>query len=269
MNIKIVTLLFALPFFYSSSLFSTYDGVHNPRVSIITSMYKGDMFIQGFLADIVQQIIFDECELILVNANSPDHEEDIIKEYCKKYPNIRYIKLTHDPGIYSVWNFAIKSARAAYITNANIDDRLSPHCYELHAHALDTNPEIDLVYSDYYWSNKPNETFEEIDKAQATRSVLPEFSKKAMCYCLPNNHPMWRKSMHDKYGFFDESYKRVGDYEMWLRAVSQGALFKKVSEILGVYYFNPKGLSTDSNSLAQLQQEGLRTSRLYGYVYRD
>ena len=59
----------------------------NPKVSIITSLYKGGDFIKGFLDDIVSQTIFDEkCELIIIDANSPDNEKDIILEYQKKQP---------------------------------------------------------------------------------------------------------------------------------------------------------------------------------------
>ena len=56
-----------------------------PRVTIITSVYKGDKFIKGFLEDIVQQTIFNDCELIIINANSPEKEDDIIKRYADKY----------------------------------------------------------------------------------------------------------------------------------------------------------------------------------------
>ena len=51
----------------------------NPKISIITSLYKGGEYIKGFLEDIVNQTIFkDKCELIIIDANSPDNEKDII-----------------------------------------------------------------------------------------------------------------------------------------------------------------------------------------------
>ena len=65
----------------------------DPKISIITSVYNGDQFIEGFLADITQQTIFDQCELILINANSPGNEEPVIKKYMDQYPNIIYQRL--------------------------------------------------------------------------------------------------------------------------------------------------------------------------------
>ena len=76
---------------------------------------------------------------------------------------------------------------------------------------------------------------------------------------------MWRRSMHENYGYFDESFKRVGDWEMWCRIVSKGAIFKKISKILGLYYLNPHGMSTDGNPL--IQAERRRIMQKYGYLW--
>ncbi len=221
-------------------------------VSIITSLYKGDKFIGGFMKDIVQQTIFDQCELILINANSPGNEEQVILPYLTKYPNIKYIKLSSDPGLYAVWNMAIKMAKAPFITNANVDDRLAFDCHEVHKKALEANPHIDLVYSDMYVTHVPNETF--LTTTSKRVYGLPQFSKKNMRMCIMGNHPMWRKSIHQKYGYFDETYKSSGDYEMWLRAMQGGSQFRRIDGIYGLYYSNPEGLSTRPGSIGRKER---------------
>ena len=65
-------------------------------------VYNGDEFIEGFLADITRQTIFDQCELIIINANSPGNEEPVIKKYMAQYPNIVYKRL--DQGSRNLWN---------------------------------------------------------------------------------------------------------------------------------------------------------------------
>jgi len=236
-----------------------------PHISIITSVYKGDAFIEGFLRDIVQQTIFEQCELILINAHSPGHEEEIILQYMQTHTNIIYHKLDHDPGLYAVWNIGIGMARGAYITNANLDDRLKFDCYEQHKKMLDTYPEVDLVYSDFYVTRYPHETFEH-NKHSHVR-MLPEFSWSALLQQpLPNNHPMWRKSMHAHHGLFDTSYKYAGDWEMWLRAAYSGAQFKKVHGIYGLYYYNPHGLST---AVAHTQQLAAEEQRMFAHYLKN
>jgi glycosyltransferase involved in cell wall biosynthesis len=245
--------------------FGLYNAFSKPRISVITSVCNGDQFIEGFMADITSQTIFDQCELIMINAHSPGNEEKIIQKYMKYYPNIRYIKLSYDPGIYAVWNLAIRISKAEYITNANLDDRLKFRCYEKHAKALDQHPEIDLVYSDFLVTHIANETFEHNHHYQ--KRIMAEFSIKNMKEPLPNNHPMWRKSMHKKYGYFDEFYKHAGDYEMWLRAVHKGAKFLKVPGFYGLYYFNPKGLSTDKKKQATIYKEELKIYSMYKNLF--
>ena len=67
---------------------------------------------------------------------------------------------------------------------------------------------------------------------------------------MPHNNPMWRMSYHVRYGYFDEKYRSAGDWEFWLRGASQGSQFKKINEILGLYYFNPTGMSTNPDNFA-------------------
>jgi len=213
-----------------------------PKISIITSVFNGDEFIDGFMEDITRQTIFDQCELIMINAASPGiKEEAVIFEYMKKFHNIVYVKLATDPGLYAVWNLGIKLSRGDYITNANVDDRLEVHSLEQHAGALDEYAAIGMVYSDFYTSHVANETFEKTNSQEIFS--IPEGGKNIMC--KGGNHPMWRKSLHEACGLFDEGYKGLGDWDMWIRFALQGTRFMKLPGLTGVWYHNPKGLSTD------------------------
>lgn len=226
----------------------------NPKISIITSIYKGDEFIEGFLHDITNQTIFDQCELLLINANSPGNEEQIINKYLTKFENISYLKLDADPGLYGVWNIGIQLSKGQFLTNANIDDRLAFDCYEIYLAALLQHPEIDLIYSDIYMTSIANETF--LKNSAYDEIHYPEFSKEALFERpLPNNHPMWRKTLHEKSGMFDPSYKIAGDWDMWLRAALKGSQFMKVNKTLGLCYNNPKGLSTSDYPAAMSELE--------------
>ena len=203
------------------------------------------------------QTIFADCELILLNANPPNtsHEWDVIKPYLVKYPGqIIYRQLVKDPGLYGVWNIGISMAHGIYLTNANLDDRLAPDCYEVHAQVLDQNPEVDLVYSSSYITMTPNETFAEhhctglIDYPEFTPQLIKEIN-------LPSFNPMWRKVIHTKYGFFNDKYKIAGDCEFWIKIVLGGAKFKKASGFHGLFYYNTNGLSLNSKTFDSQYQE--------------
>ena len=228
-----------------------------PKISIITSIYDGDEFIEPFLKDITSQTVFKEkCELILINANSPGNEEPVIKKYLEKYPNnIVYKKLDRDPGIYGVWNIGIDLSTGEYITNANLDDRKSPDSLEMHAKHLFMNDDVDLVYSDMLITGEPNETWDN-NSSQNRKYNFPEFSfENLKMVNMPHAAPMWKKTIHKNYGKFDEKYKSAGDWEMWLRAASKGSKFKKIPGMLGLYYFNPTGISTNPENFEWKREE--------------
>lgn len=236
-----------------------------PRISIITSLYKAEKFLESFMEDIVQQTIFDQCELILINAHSPENEKKIIEPYLDKYPNILYLELEQDPGLYAIWNLAIELSRGHYLTNANADDRIRHDCYELCADALDKNPEYDLIYSDFYLMTEICTSFSQAEEAHAKHlglvacSHLHPFSFNYLrVTCLPNAHPMWRKSMHKNYGLFDEKkFKISGDHEFWLRAAAMGSQFYKLDRVLGAHYVNQEGLSLNPKNREQIKLESM------------
>ena len=254
---KILFFLFYSPFFVLAS----------PRVSIITSVYNADIYIEGFLKNITQQTLFPNCELLLINADSPGNEYEIIKKYLKKYKNITYIALGKDPGIYGVWNYAIHCAASDYITNANVDDRRNSDSLEEQLAYLELHPEIDLVYSDYLTTLVINQVYP--GDSNTLRAVMPEFSTSLLYQSFPGPHPLWRKSMHKKYGLFDASFSSLGDIEMWNRAAFNGAIFKKLAGISGLYYDNPEGISTNMypEKVAKRQAEAQRIIKKYSTLW--
>ena len=223
--------------------------------------------MRSFLEDITQQTIFNQCELILINANSPENEETIIHEFQKKYSNITYLKLDSDPGLYGVWNKAVWFASGESITNANTDDRLNPDCYQIYASYLNKHPEIDLIYGDYYLTYEPPlYTFSQLSAEKiAGSSQSPLYSLELLKrYCFIGPQPMWRKSMHTRYGAFNDSYAIAGDWEMWLRAACFGAKFAKIPQVLGLFYVNPEGLSNSKARSAQIRHEERVIRNCYG-----
>ena len=222
---------------------------NTPLVSVITSLFKGRKFIKVFLENITTQTIFNGIELIIIDANSPENEFEIIEPYLAKYNNIKYIRTKKTIGIYEAWNVGVEKSQGKFLTNANLDDLRRFDCLERQAEALLLDQEVDLVYQDTYYSLTPNLPFETIEQCGyktnlpdvATREVMLEFNP-------PHNAPMWRKTLHEKVGLFNTGYRSGGDYELWMRALLKDAKFIKIKEPTAVYYNNPTGISTRKES---------------------
>jgi hypothetical protein len=241
-----------------------------PKVSIIASVFNADKYIEQYLEDVTRQTIFkDKCELVLINPNSPGNEEPVIKKYMEKFPNIVYKRLDKDPGLYATWNLAIQMASGEFITNANLDDRKAPWSLEKHAKALYSNSDVDLVYADSYVVGEANVLWENV-KSDTQRSNMEQYTLEAMLRSNPpHNNPMWRKSLHEKHGMFEEKYKSAADWELWLRSAFGGSKFMKINEILGAYYFNPEGVSTNPENASWKQQEEKEIFKKYMSLYQE
>ena len=202
-------------------------------VSAIVSTYNSEKLIRGCLEDLENQTIAENLEIIVVDSGSQQNEEEIVKEFQARYSNIKYIKTRQRETVYASWNRGIKAATGKYITNANTDDRHSPDAFAIMVRALEENPEIGAVYADTLITDKENETFESNTARQYFNR--PNFNLRQMLlFSFFGPQPMWRRSVHQKIGYFDESLLVAADYDFFIRLAREfGAL--RIGEILGLY----------------------------------
>jgi hypothetical protein len=109
---------------------------------------------------------------------------------------------------------------------------------------LDARPDVALVYADQLVTNHPHETWQ--STAARERFSWPAFAIDRLLHqCGIGPQPMWRRSLHDRWGLFDDKYRVAGDWEFWLR-IAQGERLFHLPELLGLYYRNLGGLEHSS-----------------------
>ncbi len=112
------------------------------------------------------------------------------------------------------------------------------------ADALDANEEAALVYGNCYYSTVANEVFEQNDYTRLFRT--PTYFAPALLLYYPfGPQPMWRKSVHDEIGLFDETYKAAGDWDFAIR-LGQRYRALHVDEYLGLHYVGDDTISSDN-----------------------
>jgi len=218
------------------------------KVSAIVSTYNSERFIRGCLEDLVNQTLYKtgKLEIIVIDSGSKQNERKIVKGFQRRYKNIRYIRTEKRETVYAAWNKGIKVARGEYLTNANTDDRHRQDALEVLCKALDDNPEVNLVYGDCCLSLIPNQIFEESPKDNVYKYPA-YFAPACLLHFQFGPQPMWRKKVHEKIGYFDESFEAAGDYDFNIRFAFR---FKAlhVSEVLGTYLKHDKAVSFRDNS---------------------
>lgn len=230
-------------------------------VSAIASLYKGRRYLETFLENITSQTLFDRSELIIIDANSPEKEAELIQRYQKVYPNIVYKRMNYRIGIYEAWNEGVQLARGRCLTNTNLDDLRRKDSFELQATALAEHAYADVVYQDFFYSFDDELDFEQVAEFGFKSKVPIVTANNLLCYNSPHNAPMWRARLHEEVGMFDTSFKSAGDYEFWLRCVLNGKKFYKLNTPHVVYFQNPEGISTSFETRGI--EEGRRLIKMY------
>jgi len=252
------------------------------KVSAIVSAYYAENFIDGCLTDLERQTI-DGLEIVVVcQEGSQEHQvASYHEEHCPpEGPLYNIITTEGVPGVYEAWNIGIKAARGQYITNANTDDRHYRGAYRMMVEVLEGRTGVDLVYHDSYITWMPNQTYEEFSEEYKGERLVQgrikgkpgifhwhDYDKTTLvtkgCYIGP--HPMWRANIHQRYGYFDESFESSGDYEFWLRIAGESNFFH-IPRPLGLYLASPDGIELSSPELSREESARAIQKNMSGQV---
>ncbi|MCJ7729058.1 MAG: glycosyltransferase, partial [Sedimentisphaerales bacterium] len=203
-------------------------------ITAVVSTYNAEKYMEGRLEDLEGQTIADRLEIIVVDSGSQQNEGQIVKRFQKRYDNIKYIRTEKREPIYKAWNRAIKQASGKYITNANADDRLQKETLEYMVKAMEKHPDVALVYCDQDW-------VDEVGGNVVQEYLTPEFSRFGLLCgdCYISSNPVWRKSIHEEFGYFEEDILcSSGDWEFWLR-VSQKYDCMRIKSKFGLRRYAP------------------------------
>jgi glycosyltransferase involved in cell wall biosynthesis len=231
-------------------------------VTAIVSAYNSERFMRGCLEDLTGQSAFvqGKVEVIVVDSGSPQREREIVREFQDRFPTIRYLRTEQRESVYAAWNRGIKVASGKYLTNANTDDRHKHDAFERMASVLEMKPDVALVYADVIKTATENETFDQCNATGCFR--WHDWDRKVLLSqgCFIGPQPMWRRSVHDRYGYFDENLVTSGDYEFWLR-ISQNFDFYHIRLPLGLYLERPDSIEHRNWELRKT--EDARIQELY------
>lgn len=243
-----------------------------PKVSAVVSTYNSSRFIQGCLDDLIGQTLYakGELEIIVVVSGSKENEDEVLRQYQQSHPNIIYLH-TQRETMYDAWNRGIRAASGIYITNANTDDRHRSDALEVFCRALDDHPEVDAVYGDCYLSTIENETFDQNPQTRVYRYPAFFAPAQVLHYHL-SPQTLWRKTLHEKIGYFDGKLKNVGDYDFNLRLALKTKAFHINDQPTGLYLAHPQALSFKDDNIRKENdalQARYRTEEMIESLYQQ
>ena len=175
------------------------------KVSIITITYNAENTIFNSLNSVFSQS-YKNIEHIIVDGDSKDNTVKI----CKEFNHISKLISEPDKGIYDAFNKGIKNSTGEIIGFLNSDDMFYDENSLKHiADAFDKD--TDCVFGDLIYTDK-DENIKRVWKGSA-------FKKGAFIKGWMPAHPTFycKRSVYEKLGLYDDSFKIAGDFELMLR----------------------------------------------------
>ena len=125
-----------------------------PFFSIITPIYNGFQYIDGYIAALKEQT-WKDWEAIIIDDGSTDESYAYLKEATHGDPRFQVHHNTQPknmPGPYQARNGGIQLARGEWVCFLDIDDLWLPHKLQEQASAIQKSIDLKLVYSNYWRS---------------------------------------------------------------------------------------------------------------------
>jgi len=188
-----------------------------PFFSIITITYNSERYLKDCIESLKAQT-FKNIEHILVDSNSTDNTLKIIEDYINEKNDYKiYLIKNSNSGIYDSINLGISHTSGAYIGLLHSDDFFANNYVLENIYNNLKEFKYDGCYGNIDFVSKN-------DKNKIIRTWQSSKFKKYKLYfgwMPPHTSLFLHKSVFERYGLYDVSFKIASDYEFILR------IFKK------------------------------------------
>lgn len=179
------------------------------KISIITAVYNNELQIASAIDSVLSQT-YKDIEYIVIDGSSTDGTLGVLDKYR---PHIAQLVSEPDKGIYDALNKGIKLATGDVIGFMHSDDIFASDEVIAQVAMQFADASVDTVYGDLQYVRKddPSKVIRywkssTFDCAQLKRGWMP-----------PHPTVYLRRSVYDKYGVFDTSFRIAADYDFMLR----------------------------------------------------
>jgi len=191
--------------------------METPLVSVVIPTY-GRSELLGRAIDSVLQQTYKPIEIIVVDDNDSDsehraHTEKVLQPYLQNR-QITYLQHEKNAGGSAARNTGIKASRGEYVALLDDDDEWFPEKIEKQVAYFQTlGQEVGVVYCSYILENaNGKKEFIRTEKGDLTNELLMlQFDPGASSTLL------FKKSVLEKIGYFDERFARHQDLEILIR----------------------------------------------------
>jgi len=220
-----------------------------PVISVVMPVLNAEDFVGQAVESILQQT-FRDFEFIAVNDGSTDRSLSILQDYASHDRRIRIVSCEHR-GVVDTLNQGVQAARGNWIARMDADDIALPQRFERQLQWLEQT-KADICGS---WIK----IFGKVDSNIIKYPRTDEANRMRMMFDPPVAHPavMMKKSVIEALRY-DKEWEKCEDYDLWDRAVRAGCNITNVPEVLLLYRYHDRQISSHSFMIQQQLAQKIR-----------
>jgi glycosyltransferase involved in cell wall biosynthesis len=206
--------------------------VEAPVLTIIVPCYNYAHLLPQTLDNLRRQT-FKNWECIVVDDGSTDHTASVAQGFVELDARFSYV-FQKNAGLSAARNTGVRHAKGQFIQLLDADDLLEAEKAAVQVKILLDNADFDLVYSEvrYFKSSEPNTLLYALDGSNMPWMPCIDSGNPHLLHTqfqmniMAVNCALFRKSVFDRVGYFNEALKSVEDWEFWCRCLLQGCILK-------------------------------------------
>ncbi len=233
-----------------------------PKISVIISTYNRADLLSRAIGSVLNQT-FRDFELIVVDDGSTDNTGKVVNEFQTKYKNIQYIRREHSGGAAKPKNTGIKNAKGKYIAILDSDDEWLPEKLERQVNLSESSkkPNLEFIGCNSIIVEENGETLD-IHRIPFYKDHFRNILISD--YMGSGSGMMYKRSVFDKIGLFDENLKSGQDWEMRIR-ILQIYNFDFVDESLFKFYIHRKSITQTIDYMSKIHDLGYVVEKHQSY----
>ncbi len=197
-----------------------------PLVSIIMPTYNPhEDWLRPAIESVLGQV-YDNWELCIADdASTAPHVGDILEQFAAVDPRIKVVRRPQNGGIAAASASALELATGEFIALLDHDDLLRPHALHRMVELLQTDPELDVMYSDEDMLLSDGQYGKPFFKPDWSPNLL--LSVNYVCHFL-----VMRRDLVERTGGFRAGFDGAQDHDLVLRVTEEARHVGHVADIL-------------------------------------
>jgi hypothetical protein len=230
-----------------------------PKISLVTPSYNQASFLLHTLWSVWQQD-YPALEYIVQDGGSRDGSVQILEQHAVKLT--RWVS-EPDAGLGDALQKAFQVCSGEIMGWLNSDDLLMPGTLKRVAIYFAEHPEVDVVYG--------HRILVDEDGKQVGHWTLPRHDTELNQWVdyIPQETLFWRRSVYEKVGGIDGSFRFAVDWDLILRLQKAGAVFRRMPYFMGCFRVHEQQKSQAEQSSVGSEECGRLRQRELGQRFSE